>query len=160
MLKLINYLLPCRIPVSASSTGCLGWGQQKWWKLSKEWGGKDLGLFSVFITGSVTHPLSHSAPPPSSSCPSQQPLLLAQTGDQSRGLKMKNSDRALCPSHPIDIWICAAVFHYLTHGCYPFAFLVRWWSKSPNIFLLTSPSSDYSFLCILLLPNLEVLKKK
>lgn len=28
------------------SLSCVGWGQRKRWKLSKEWGGKDLGLFS------------------------------------------------------------------------------------------------------------------
>lgn len=27
------------------SLGFVGWGPRKWWELSKEWGGKNLGFF-------------------------------------------------------------------------------------------------------------------
>lgn len=102
MLKLFNRILSCfqvefqcpsfpwltLIGGSRSDGSCLRSGM-----------GRTLASFCVYNWICVIHPVSHSAPPSSSSYPSQQPLLLAQTCNQSWGegvLKMETFDIAPC----------------------------------------------------------------
>lgn len=102
---------------------------------------------SVFITGSVIHPVSHWAPPSSSSCPSQQPLLLAQTCNWSRGLKMEKLDVALaslCPFHP---WVSGFMLQAVSGFPSTATPLHFWLGDDPNHPVCFSPSGPFPPLC-------------